>query len=72
VLVWTYNKKVGTIAECWTEFPAGKQKCPFFIPEKWTLQGLWKDFAMTFAVDEVTARTLSNIDFVERSLHGRL
>jgi hypothetical protein len=36
------------------------------------LRGLWKDFAMTSTVDEVTVRTLSNMDFLERSLHGRL
>jgi hypothetical protein len=36
------------------------------------LRGFWKDFAMMSTVDEVTARTLSNMDFVERSFHGRL
>jgi hypothetical protein len=53
-------------------YPAGKQKCPFFPCEKWTFRGLQKDFAMTSMVAEATARTLSNRDFVERSLHGRL
>jgi hypothetical protein len=43
-----------------------------FSLEKWTLRGLWKDFVMTSTAAEVTARTLSNRDFVETSLHGRL
>ncbi len=52
--------------------PSWKTKMSFFFLKKWTLRGLWKDLAMTSMVDEVTARTLWNMNFVERSLHGRL
>jgi hypothetical protein len=65
------NIKVGFVCKP-IQYPAGKQKCPFFSREKWTLQSLRKDFAMTSMVAVVTTRTLSNRDVVEKSLHGRL
>ncbi len=52
--------------------PCWKTEMSLFFLEKWTLRGLWKDFAITSTVDEVTVRTLSNMDLLERSLHGRL
>jgi hypothetical protein len=72
VLVVPFHLYANIYGDVLPNYPAGKQKCPFFSCEKWTLRGLQKDFAMTSMVAEATARTLSNRDFVERFLHGRL
>jgi hypothetical protein len=53
-------------------FPAGKQICPFFLFEKWTSRGLFRDLAAMSTVPVVIARTPPNDDHVRRSLRGPL
>jgi hypothetical protein len=53
-------------------YPAGKQECPLFLNEKWTLRGLCMDFATMSTVVKVTVRARPNEVHVGRSLHGPL